>query len=170
MDKTIEKLKEYVKNKDIGKLRELGNLALEKAIIEENKNFIYLSLISYALSKVFLKRHFQPFHEVIKNKVLEIIDDRKDYEIIFKEIIENIKKIDNELGWYTVDIIEKAKLKQALRAYALGMTINKACELTSCDRIELQSYIGYTKIHDKPYNISKPVLERFKTLKKIFGD
>ncbi len=170
MDEMIKKLKKYIQNKDIGKLRELGNIALEKAIIEEDKKFIYISLISYALSKIFLKRHFQPFHEKIKNKLLEIIDDRKDYERLFMEITNNIKKIDNELGWYTIDLIEKAKLKQALRAYALGMTINKACELTGCDRVELQSYVGYTKIHDKPYNISKPVLERFKTLKKIFGD
>ena len=170
MNNEIKKFKEYIKNTDVGKLRELSNKMLEKAIIEEDRNYVYLSLISYALSKIFLKRHFQPLRETIKNKLLDIIDDRKDYEDLFRQIIENIKKIDQELGYYTIDIIEKAKLKLAVKAYALGMSLNKACQLTNCDRVELQSYIGYTKIHDKPYNISMPVLKRFKILKKIFGD
>ena len=83
--------------------------------------------------------------------------------------IKDIQDFDKEAGNYIQDVIYKARVKQASRAYALGLSLGKAAELTGVEKSFLLSYIGVTKIHDMPFTQSKPAIERYKYLKEVLS-
>ena len=91
-------------------------------------------------------------------------------ELLEEDIIRDIAKIDESLGNYVQDVIEKARVKQASRIYAMGLSVDKAVGLTGADKFQLMSYIGGTTIHDRPYTIGKSVVDRYQAAKKVLGD
>ncbi|MEM4327213.1 MAG: hypothetical protein QXZ13_03555, partial [Candidatus Diapherotrites archaeon] len=85
-----------------------------------------------------------------------------------KETIEKIEEIDQNLSHYAKAMYEKAKIKQASTAYALGLSLSQAATLTGANKKELQKYIGITRIHDEePYKES--IAERLSVLRNIIG-
>ena len=83
-----------------------------------------------------------------------------------KKVIQNITRIDSELGNYAIGIYEKAKVKEASLAYSYGLSIAQAADLTGADKKELQSYIGATTMHDEEPEI-KNITIRVRELKEL---
>jgi hypothetical protein len=105
-----------------------------------------------------------------KAHILEDLRRKMDMEKILSEIQEDISSYDVDVGNYARDVIEKSRIKQASRAYALGISIKQASELTGADLSALLDYVGATKIHDRPFTKSKNVMERYNAAKKALGD
>ena len=156
-------------------LRQLSNKLIEEAIILNNHKLANLSLISYAFSKLTSKPHFTYLKKWPKFKkdmlVLFTIEKDKPHtteslEYLLEEIIVFIEDFDKEAGNYISDVIEQARIKQGSRAYALGLSLSKAAELTSIDKESLFKYVGVTKIHDRPFTVTKDLKERYKTARE----
>jgi len=160
-------------------LKRLGNISIERAVEGGDTNLAQLSVISYALYKILSKDHF------VKSKKWEAIARsinsslakaqgalQKDKIPEFSQSIENtaksIREIDDELSNYAQGIYSKARIKQASTAYASGLSLNRAAELTGADSRELQRYIGFTRIHDElPPSVG--ISGRMKMLKGMLG-
>jgi len=84
-------------------------------------------------------------------------------------ISDKVFRVDASMGHYTANLYEKAKIKQASRAYAFGLSLMQAVNLTGANEKELLFYIGGTKIHDKEKSI-KGINERKKLLEGIFNE
>lgn len=158
-------------------LRGLSNRLIREASVENNLAKAELGVISYALHKLETKNHIinnPKWHKVRKNvftnlegAIFAINNNQK--ELFFKKlkkIILDINKIDANLGNFAQGIYDKAKVKQASLAYSYGLSISKAAEITGADKKELQSYIGFTTMHDEE-NEQKSIKERVTELKKL---
>lgn len=178
--KILEKLIKAFKRKNLNALKNISNQAIERAAFTENSDLANVSIVAYALYKLLSKSHVLASEEwtnfannVVKNleQAISMYNKGEDVGEFFEsEIIKDITRIDESLGNYVNDIIEKARVKQASRIYAMGLSVNKAISLTGADKYKLMQYIGSTVIHDRPYTSSKTVLERYEIAKKTLGD
>lgn len=152
-------------------LRGLSNRLVREASIENNKHKAKLGIISYSLHKMLSKNHFisnKNWPKLVSmivsglNETLVAVENKEDEELVFKKtrVIQIIQKIDSNLGNFAQNIYDKAKVKQASLAYSYGLSISQAADLTGADKKELQSYIGFTTMHDEedePQSITQRV-------------
>lgn len=173
--KRIEALSKAFQNGRFFEVKKIGKDSLKDAVIENNADLATVSVISYSLYKMLSKEKFtksKRWPTITKiivtalEKSLEAL--RKENMKAFKTNIENaineIKIVDDELSNYVRNIFEKAKVKEASSAYALGLSIGQSAELTGADKAEVQKYIGFTRIHDEQA-ISRSLSQRLKNLK-----
>ena len=167
-----EVLKLFDSNK-IFDLRGISNRLIREAAMQNNYGKAELGVIAYALHKLETKEHFvrNPRWGGVKQTIKQnleraknaaIREDAKNFLMSLKLVIQNIRNIDNELGNYAQNVYEKAKVKEASLAYSYGLSLAQAAELTGADKKELQSYIGFTTLHDEEpeaKNISQRVVE-----------
>lgn len=174
--KTLQ-LKEAFEAGDLIKLRLLSNDCIEKAALKQSKELVQLSLIAYSLSKILSKEHIicNINWPEARNRILEDIDfaltaleknDLKAFNNSLNDISGHITGIDKQLGNFVIDLMEKARLKQASRVYAFGLSLKAAVELTGTQEQELLKYIGGTRLADERIE-KKGINDRLKDLKKI---
>jgi len=166
--------------KRILELRGISNRLVREAALSNDYAKAELGTIAYALHKIETKSHFVRSPQWGKVK-LEIsshlnqaasaarFDKKEELMEALKAVIRNITQIDNELGNYAQNIYEKAKVKQASQAYSYGVSISQAAALTGADQKELQSYIGFTTMHDEEPE-TKNIKQRVNELIKIIEE
>ncbi len=166
--------------KKVMDLRGLGNRLIREAALGNDYAKAELGVIAYALHKIETKPHFIKSPQWGKIKQLITNDfnkaqnatrqnDAATLMAALKELIRNIVQIDNELGNYAQGIYEKAKVKQASLAYSYGLSVAQSSALTGADPKELQSYIGFTTMHDEELEI-KSIKERVVEMKKLLEE
>ncbi|MBU2100572.1 hypothetical protein KKG83_04895 [Candidatus Micrarchaeota archaeon] len=175
---STDKIRKAFERNDLVKLRQLSNGLIEEAALKSDKVLAQLSLISYSLQKLLSKPHIietQKWAEIRKTIIFSLNQasmhlKKKNFGEFKKElngISEKVFEVDSSMGNYIANIYEKAKIKQASRAYALGLSLMQSVSLTGADEKELLNYIGATKIHDREKSI-KGINERKKFLEGIF--
>ena len=141
-------------------LKRLGNNFIELAAERNDSALAALSVIAYALYKMLSKDHFVKSAQwpVISRNIRQALGsaekslgtgDLQAFGAAAESAVKDIEGIDFELSNYARNIYEKARIKQASTAYALGLSLMQAAELTGAGPKELQRYIGFTKIHDE---------------------
>ena len=168
----LERLREHLfKNQD--RLKPVSNDAIELAAVIRDKELVALSLAAYALYKLSSKHHivstkeWPKFLRDIAADLDECIKEKKRVaEILDKDIIMAIERIDERYGNYVRSVIDNARIKQASRAYAIGLSLATAAELTGARQADVAEYIGGTTIHDD-FESKKGVIERFKDIKRV---
>ena len=172
VEEFAEKLRKQFKAHDTMALKELSNQAIERAILTENKALVNVSLVSYSLSKLLSKPHLlkEEQWKDFEGHILEELSRKVPPEKVLEGMIRDITDFDRSTGNYLTDLIGKARVKQASRAYALGLSLGRAAELTGADKTNLLDYVGMTRIHERPFTKSRTVEQRFKNIKKLFGD
>lgn len=176
----LEEILKLFRKNNVLQLRGLSNRLIRESTIENNLAKAELGVITYALHKIETKNHFtnnKKWH-IIRNKISDNIEGaifaikENKKELFFsklKKIIVDINNIDKQLGYFATSIYEKAKIKQASLAYSYGLSISRAAELTGADKKELQSYIGFTTMHDEETE-QKSIKKRIIELRKIISD
>ena len=165
--------------KRIMELRGLSNRLIREASLRNDYAKAELGVIAYALHKMETKSHFVQSQQWnrIKQAILQHLHEgaeaarRENAQVLMdslKQIIKNIRGIDDELGNYAQNIYDKAKVKQASLAYSYGLSIAQSAALTGTDQKELQSYIGFTTMPDEESEI-KSIGERVKELRQLVG-
>jgi len=166
----LEKMVGYVESENAVDLRVVSNDMIDEAAVTQDKTFVTLSLIAYALSKIMSKPHLLKSDrwDGFKKHVIEHLSDGPK-PVLLDEVVQDVREFDEEEGNYVTDIIDKARMKQASRVYALGLSLSQACELTGADMSLVSSYVGTTKIHERPYSRSGTVAQRYKNARKVLG-
>ncbi len=177
--KTLHALLNAFREKKPFELKAIGNSAIRRAAIQDDRILAEISVISYALYKILSKDHFvksskwPKVEESISGFMSKSIDaaERQDSEALkmhLRNALQSIEKIDSELSNYAENLREKAIVKQASTAYAMGLSLSQAASLTGADKKELQKYIGFTRIHDE-HPAKKGIAERLLVLKEVLG-
>lgn len=173
----IEEIVKLFEQKKVFDLRGLSSRLIREASMQNDYAKAELGVIAYALHKIETKPHF--VHSPQWGEVKQIItdslysaesafkenDEKKFFESL-KTIIQSIRKIDDELGNFAQNVYEKAKVKQASLAYSYGLSIAQAASLTGADQKEVQSYVGFTTMHDEEPE-AKTITERVKELRAL---
>lgn len=162
-----------------GDLKRIGNDAIADAALGSDYGLAAVSVIAYSLYKMLTKEHFtqSPRWQKISDSILSELGkslgsiEKNDLDAFNRHmghVIGKIEQVDDELSHYARNIFEKAKIKQASTAYALGLSLSQAAELAHADRNELQRYIGITRIHDE-HQAGKGIAQRLRGLKAALG-
>jgi len=175
----LEEVITLFKETRVLELRGLSNRLIREAALENNYGKSELGVIAYALHKIETKPHLvhSPNWGRIKNGVIHGLDTaffaaKQDNQKLFienlKKVVMGINQIDAEMGNFAQSIYDKAKVKQASLAYSYGLSISQAGDLTGADKKELQSYIGFTTMHDEELE-EKGITQRVAELKEILS-
>lgn len=172
----VKQLQQAFDEADFIKLRHIGKKAIEKAALSNDKTYSKISVLSYSLGKISGKEHIaaNPDWRIARKQISRLLDDAvqklkgKDvgaFEKDLEELIHKVSIVDENLGNYFVNIYDKAKIKMASSAYALGLSLSKAAELTDADKKQVLEYIGRTKMHDEE-GITHGIADRLKNLRR----
>ncbi|NYZ79927.1 hypothetical protein H0N95_01600 [Candidatus Micrarchaeota archaeon] len=171
VDDYLEKLAVNLENENAFELRKLSNDFIEEAITSEDYRIIDMSLIAYAFSKIIEKPHFLENKKwpAFKKKMLEHLREEEakertieDVPHLLTDVLKHLRDFYSDAGNYATNVIEQARVKQASRLYALGISLSKAADMTHVGKTELLEYIGMTRIHDRPFTQSMPLAQRYK--------
>ncbi|HZX20701.1 MAG TPA: hypothetical protein VFF13_06855 [archaeon] len=171
----IDALTKAFQNGKFFEVKRIGKESIKDAVVKNSQDFAAISVISYSLYKMLSKEKFtkskrwptitkiivaalQKSSEALKKENI------KSFETNIENAVNEIKIVDDDLSNYVKNIFEKAKVKEASTAYALGLSIGQSADLTGADKAELQKYIGFTRIHDEQV-ISRSLSQRLKNLK-----
>ena len=179
VDNHLSDLRDFFNRGDYIKLRDMSNDILKEAVLTEDSQLIDLSLICYALFKVSSKSNLRRLdswdafkknvHTQLRNAE-EKPHTKEELNVLLKEIMEIISKFYESSGIYVENVIHKARLKQAIRAYAMGLSLGQAAHLISVNKSELLNYIGTTRLNDKNYVQGKTAMDRYQNMKNGLGE
>ena len=169
--KLLQEFRDNLKNPDA--LKQVSNKAIELAAVNGDKELVALSLSAYALYKLSSKHHFVStkewprFLQNISADLDECIKENKRIpEVLEKDIIKAIERVADRYSYFVNDVIHKARVKQASRAYAMGLSMATAADLTGAKLVEVANYAGGTTMYDA-FESKKGLIERFKDLKRV---
>lgn len=176
VDDYLEQLAANLENENAFELRKLSNDLIEEAITSEDYRTVDMSLIAYALSKIMEKPHFvesKKWADFKKSLLSHFREEEtkertiEDVPHLLNDVLKHLSDFDRDAGNYATNVIEQARVKQASRLYALGVSLSKAADMTHVGKTELLGYVGMTRIHDRPFTQTKSLSERYKKAREI---
>ncbi len=162
----MKRIEKALREEDDRKLREAAKELIYRAVETYDKHLASLAVIAYALSKLVSKVHVRrdPRWREYKEALLNALER----ELPPERIVGMIASLDEEMGNFVRSIVDKARVKMASDAYAAGLSLRAAAELTGADVNDLIDYIGKTTIHDEEdYKIS--LSDRVNALRRLMG-
>ncbi|MBU0662056.1 MAG: hypothetical protein ABH854_04895 [Candidatus Diapherotrites archaeon] len=166
----------FERGRDID-LKKISNDSINEAVLANDALLAEIAVLAYALNKLISKRHvvMHPKWQVAKKSILTNLDKAASalgtgragqFAQLLDAAGKDVGSVDMKMGNYVQNLLEKAKVKIASSAYAGGMSLGQSAALTGADRKKLQSYIGFTKIHDEVV-IGAGIRERLAKLKTL---
>lgn len=160
-------------------LKRISNDSINDAVLSNDPLLAELSIISYALSKLLSKRHIvmHPKWGSARGSILSALEkavsalgrgEAGKFSGALQRAAEGVALVDRNMGNYMQGALDKARVKIASSAYAAGMSLGQAAELTRADKKELQSYVGFTRIHDE-VPAGGGITERLRRLEELMG-
>ncbi|MBI4210824.1 MAG: hypothetical protein HY544_04945 [Candidatus Diapherotrites archaeon] len=160
-------------------VKSLGRNFIEQAVSQDDKALAKISVVAYSLYKMLSKEHFvkSPRWPTISRSITSSLtrstqalqrNDVGGFSKSLEDAVHRIEGADDQLSNFARNIFEKAKIKQASTAYAMGLSLNQSASLTGSDRKELQKYIGATKIHDEQ-PVKMNIGQRMKMLRELLA-
>lgn len=161
-------------------LRQVGNEAIDEAALQNSRRMAQVALVAYCLHKLYSKEHVVR-HEKwgsVKSRISSSLRKAakalgrgkgKGFEKRLGEAVSSVRKVDSQLGNYVQGLYDKARVKYASSAYALGLGLGQAAALTGADKKDVLRYVGVTKVHDRE-GVTMGIRERLARLKKRMGE
>ncbi|RLE44479.1 hypothetical protein DRJ19_00280 [Candidatus Woesearchaeota archaeon] len=176
----VKDIKNAFAKADTISLKDLADLSVKNAVLLDSSTFAEISSIAYALYKILTKRHIveSGLWKKAKKAILNALENARIHaeeqkEKLFledlKKVTSNIYEIDEKLGHYVQNLLDKSRIKQASAAYAYGASLSKAASLFNVLKKDLQEYIGKTTLHDE-IKEKFTIGDRLKRLKELLGE
>jgi hypothetical protein len=164
-DAFLIKIEKSFLEKDSYELRRMSLDLLEEAVAVNSKKIAKMAVIAYALHKLTGKVHMRGHADYSKfeSQVSSLLTSRN-----LDSLIGYLKKTDEMLGHYRLNVMEKARAKLASKAYDFGISISSACDLFDVEPNKILQYSGETT--EKMLSSTKELSTRWKSIKRILGD
>ncbi len=138
------------------KLRKINDDLLKQTVASFTKMLYQFAVLSYVLSKIISKPRFLKKENEVKmleiEKTIRIMiqsENEEDALNKFKDIIEAIKSLEKDDPRFLIDLVSKGRLKVAATAYAQGVSLGVASEMTNMGKQEIMDYAGKTMMFDR---------------------
>jgi len=160
-------------------LRRISNEYAEESALSRDKDLAEISIVAYALHKLLSKYHIvsNPKWERARDAIINTLNlavsalrtgNIASFRKKIARVGEEVTQLDRIIGRYMQRTLEKARMRQASRVYAAGVSMMSAAELMGTDAKQLQSYVGNTRIHDE-FVVKKGIRKRLTDLENILG-
>ena len=164
-----------IKKGDFATLSELSNHIIHSASIVQDQYSIQTAILIYALAKILerAKQKGQDVPQKIIDNIQNIIDcvsQDNDFgcDSAYKNIFNEISKIDDKLPWHVQKVIEKANIVKGSNMFRHGISIGRVANVLGISQWDLMSYIGKTRIIDKEGYVTD-VESRIKLTRRLFN-
>ena len=144
------------------KLRKINDDLLKQAVVSFTKMLYQLAVLSYVLSKIISKPRFLKKENEVKmleiEKAIQAMIQAENEEGAlnkFNDIFEAIKSLEKDDPRFLIDLVSKGRLKVAATAYAQGVSLGVASEMTSMDKQEIMDYAGKTMMFERKRKLFK---------------
>jgi hypothetical protein len=174
----LKRTRKAFSSADITVLKKLANEAIKYAALTNDKRVAELSVVCYSLMKISSKHHIvesSGWPAARKRIILQLRSaedalpgEKDDFEKELGKIQASVLAVDEKLGHFVMNSIRKSRLKLASSAYALGMSLGAASELTKADKKEVMAYIGGTTIHDEEAS-ELSIAQRIRRFRELLG-
>ena len=155
------------------KLRRINDDLLKQAVVNFTKMLYQLTVLSYVLSKIiskprFLKKENEAKMRIIESSIDGIVkaENEEDAFNKSKDVVEAIKSLEKDDPRFLIDLVSKGRLKVAATAYAQGVSLGTASEMTGMDKQEIMDYAGKTMMFDRVKD-EKTIEERLTFARKL---
>lgn len=162
--------------KDVVELRSLSDHTIHDASIYQDTDSVSISILIYSIFKILErtgdKLGEKDYQSIYANlcKARDLLVEKRytDYEKQIKTIFSIINKIDQKIGLYVEEVINKAKITKGANIFRHGFSIAKVSEIMGVSQWDLLNYIGKTDIveTEKPFTNMRSRLKFAKSLFK----
>lgn len=158
------------------KLRKINDQILKQAVIEFNKRWYDLAVLSYVLAKItskprYLRKEMDKLMAPVEKQIALIakVDgaaNDAEWARMFAELETRIKNLDSDDKRFITDLMTKGKLKVASILYAQGISLGLASEMTNMPKQDILDYAGKTMMFDRIKD-EQGILDRLKNARKL---
>ena len=155
------------------KLRKINDESLRKVVITFTPALSELAVLSYVLSKIisktrFLEKSNETKLAVVRQALADLACAKDESEIIRKceLVLDAIKSMDEQDQRFIIDLASKGRLKVGATAYAQGVSLGTASEMTGIDKQEIMDYAGKTMMFDRVKE-EKSIQERLSAARRL---
>ena len=167
-----------VRRNNLYDLRALSDHLLHSSSIFQDKYTISIAIVTYSLFKIMEKnesrayKNWNGFYKEVKVLLyLSIVNLKrnnfKEFETCIKKIMQEMKKLDIDVGMFVQEIIDSSKIKKGGKLYEHGLSAGRVAELLGISQWDLMQYIGVKKEEYHFANI--PIKERLNFTRRIFN-
>jgi hypothetical protein len=186
-EKEVEHIKNVLVNTKISlaqndavKLKELSNLTLHRASIEQDPGSITIAVVIYTLSKLierddykrtdnwprFLKK-FNAFIDLAIDAIEK--QDKEDFNAHLAEARKTLESLSLNMKPYIQEVLRKASINKASKIYEHGLSLEKTAKILGITQWELTDYIGQKASPDLKQNLTLSAKARAKTAMEFFS-
>lgn len=155
------------------KLRKINDDMLHEIVVNFTNAVFELAVLSYVLAKITSKSRFLDKSNEKKlseiQRALELLSKSKNEDELLKGckiVLTTITSLEKEDARYVIDLVSKGKLKVGATAYAQGVSLGTASEMTGIDKQEIMDYAGKTMMFDRVKE-EKSIEERLIAIRKL---
>jgi tRNA U34 5-carboxymethylaminomethyl modifying enzyme MnmG/GidA len=134
----------------VSELKALSNKLMEDVTLFCDKDSISVSVLVYALYKIFSKDsklEKASLKKLVKTS-LSSIDNEAKFRTSIRKLFDNIKKYDKNLDYTILQTIRHAQIKKGLKVYEHGLSIGQASEIMGVSKWDMIEYLGDSYIVD----------------------
>lgn len=155
------------------KLRKINDDMLKETMVGFTKIFYELAVLSYVLSKIaskprFLRKENEGRMNAINSALVTVLKSENEDDALgkYKGVVEAIKELEKDDPRFLIDLVSKGRLKVAATAYAQGVSLGTASEITGMEKQEIMDYAGKTMMFDRVKE-EKTIEERLTFARKL---
>ncbi|MFA6531190.1 MAG: hypothetical protein WCT31_05650 [Candidatus Micrarchaeia archaeon] len=158
------------------KLRKINDQILKQAVIEFNKRWYDLAVVSYVLAKItsksrYMRKEMDKFMVPIEKQLALIckVDGSasdEEWAKMFADLEKKIKHLEADDPRFITGLMTKGKLKVASILYAQGISLGLAAEMTNMSKQDILDYAGKTMMFDRMKD-EQSILDRLKNARKL---
>ncbi len=136
----VDEVSVAIEKQDTIALRELCGHYGDEAAISQDIHPVEMALICYCFHKIFLKVNLDGKREhLIPGTIKNLRNGDR------SQILTDLKKFDDEHGFFEGNIVEKARIKVAARLHSRGISILQSATTCSIRMSDLMDYVGETR-------------------------
>lgn len=156
----------------IADLKKLSNRLMNDITLFHDKDCISLSVLVYALYKIFSKNSDFDRANLKRyiSSAISSIDNDAEFRANMRALFDHLKKFDTNLDSTIIQTIKHAQVKRGLKMYEDGLTIGQAAEIMGVSKWEIMEYLGPTNIVDKDPTLRVDSRERLQFARSLFSD
>ena len=175
----LEETKQAIDREDVLKLKELSNLTLHSASVNQDTGSITIAVIVYSLSKIIERRDtfkiinwkvfIKKIEGIISLSITALKEDKIDkYEKYMALLRKTITSTALNIKPVIQEVLRKASINKASKIYEHGISLGQTVKILGITEWELSEYAGQTKVSDVKYNITLSAEKRAKRALEFF--
>lgn len=178
VDRRISDFRKCFSDSNYMKIRDMSDEILREAVLAEDGQLTDLSLICYAVFKISSKstirrsENWEPFKKEMlgmMRRAEEKPNTKEELGALLQDIIGMVSKFYDDYGLYVENVVHKARLKQGLRAYAMGLSLGRSADMVGVSKGELFKYVGATKVGEREGAPITGAMQRLSYLEAALG-